>query len=45
MPSKEDNESLLSSEQEDFRAAMRYWATGVAVVSTHYKEVRHGMTV
>jgi len=45
MPSKEDNESLLSSEQEDFRAAMRYWATGVAVVATQYEEVRHGMTV
>lgn len=30
---------------EDFRRAMRSWATGVTVVSTDYQGVRHGMTV
>ena len=45
MPPKYDNKSLSSSEQEDLRSAMRYWATGVAVVATRYEEVRHGMTV
>jgi flavin reductase (DIM6/NTAB) family NADH-FMN oxidoreductase RutF len=30
---------------ETFRDAMRAWATGVAVISTHTGQARHGMTV
>lgn len=42
MTSPKDNPSI---NQEDLRSAMRYWATGVSVVSTIRDNVQHGMTV
>jgi flavin reductase (DIM6/NTAB) family NADH-FMN oxidoreductase RutF len=30
---------------DELRQAMRFWATGVAVVTSAYKDVAHGMTV
>jgi flavin reductase (DIM6/NTAB) family NADH-FMN oxidoreductase RutF len=32
-------------EPDDLRAAMRQWATGVTVVTSHFEGARHGMTV
>lgn len=40
-----DTPQKSSMDQEDLRATMRYWATGVAVVATLHDHVRHGMTV
>ena len=41
-----DNSKISSNEDGmDLREAMRYWATGVCVVTSHHEGVDHGMTV
>lgn len=43
-----DNEQRIDRNQVDaktMRDAMRYWATGVTVVTAQHQGVRHGMTV
>jgi flavin reductase (DIM6/NTAB) family NADH-FMN oxidoreductase RutF len=35
----------MSIDPEALRTAMRYWATGVTIVSASYQGVQHGMTV
>jgi flavin reductase (DIM6/NTAB) family NADH-FMN oxidoreductase RutF len=35
----------MNPNPEEFRRAMRQWATGVTVVSVEHKGIRHGMTV
>ncbi len=37
--------NTMAVDPEDFRLAMRRWATGVTIVTTQFKGVRHGMTV
>jgi flavin reductase (DIM6/NTAB) family NADH-FMN oxidoreductase RutF len=43
--SKEWILKIMAVDSEDLRIAMRRWATGVAVVTTQYQDIRHGMTV
>jgi flavin reductase (DIM6/NTAB) family NADH-FMN oxidoreductase RutF len=38
-------ESAIPLNQDEFRNAMRFWASGVTIVSAEYEGVRHGMTV
>ena len=35
----------MSIDPEALRTAMRYWATGVTIVSSSYQGIQHGMTV
>lgn len=35
----------MSLEQNHFRSAMRFWTTGVSIVTTRYENRLHGMTV
>jgi flavin reductase (DIM6/NTAB) family NADH-FMN oxidoreductase RutF len=37
--------SAFDVDPGDLRLSMRLWATGVTIVSTRYREIRHGMTV
>jgi flavin reductase (DIM6/NTAB) family NADH-FMN oxidoreductase RutF len=38
-------ENIMTIESDSLRQAMRFWATGVTVVTAEYQGVRHGMTV
>jgi flavin reductase (DIM6/NTAB) family NADH-FMN oxidoreductase RutF len=41
----EGTDNPMAVDPEEFRKAMRQWATGVAVVTAVYQDIRHGMTV
>lgn len=38
-------EPAIPLNPDEFRNAMRFWASGVTIVSAEYARVRHGMTV
>lgn len=45
MPEFRNDDSHKAVDGDEIRAAMRYWATGVAIVSTLKNQEQHGMTV
>lgn len=40
-----DNDSLTPVSADELRSTMRYWATGVTILTTDHDGIRNGMTV